>query len=246
MTMLIVLFLVAVWAGVQNALAGGGTFLTLPALMMTGMSALAANITSTVALFPGQLTACWGARRHVAGAGGLSVRVLVLLSLTGAVAGAILLLVTSSASFARMVPWLVLFATSVFAWGSFGPKRKNGAHMGPVGAGIAQFLIALYGGYFSGGIGFLMLAALTAAGQAIRNASATKNVLAGVINTSAVAVFLFSPQIHWLQAGVVCVGAIIGGWIGGHIINRVDEKILRAAAVAIGLALTVGLFIKAP
>ena len=246
MTMLVLLFAVAVWAGIQNALAGGGTFLTLPALMMTGMSALAANITSTVALFPGQITACWGARQHVASAGGVSARMLMALSLVGAVAGAVLLLVTPSAHFARMVPWLVLFATSVFAWGSFGPKRKTPSHLGPVGAGIAQFLIALYGGYFSGGIGFLMLAALTAAGQAIRNASATKNVLAAVINTSAVMVFLFSPQIHWLQAGVVCVGAIIGGWIGGHIINRVDEKLLRAAAVAIGAALTVGLFIKAP
>lgn len=240
------LFLVAVWAGVQNALAGGGTFLTLPALMATGMSALAANITSSVALFPGQITACWGGRRHVAGVGSLSVRALMLVSLAGAVMGAVLLLVTPSGSFAKLVPWLVLFATSVFAWGSFGPKQKGLRHLGPRGAGAAQFLISLYGGYFSGGIGFLMLAALSAAGQGIRAASATKNVLAGVINASAVVVFLFSPQVHWLQAGVVCVGAVIGGWAGGAIIDKVDERILRAAAVLIGLALTIGLFIRAP
>jgi uncharacterized membrane protein YfcA len=246
MTGLVVLFLVAVWAGVQNALAGGGTFLTLPALMLTGMSALAANITSTVALFPGQVTSSWGGRHHVAGAGGLPFSALVIISLLGGVIGAVLLLVTPSSIFARMVPWLVLFATGVFAWGSFGPKRDNSARLNQAGAGLAQFLIAIYGGYFGGGIGFLMLAALTAAGLSIRNASATKNVLAGVMNASAVAIFLFSPELHWLQAAVACAGAIIGGWIGGHMISRVSEKVLRIAAVAIGVALTVGLFIRAP
>jgi uncharacterized membrane protein YfcA len=246
MTGLIVLFLVAVWAGVQNALAGGGTFLTLPALMLTGMSALAANITSTVALFPGQITSSWGGRHHVAGAGGLSFRALVVISLAGGVIGAILLLVTPSSIFARLVPWLVLFATGVFAWGSFGPKRQAAPSLSRAGAGLAQFLISVYGGYFGGGIGFLMLAALTAAGLSIRGASATKNVLAGVMNASAVAIFLFSPELHWRQAAVACAGAIIGGWIGGHMISRVSEKVLRAAAVAIGVALTIGLFIKAP
>lgn len=240
------LFLVAVWAGVQNALAGGGTFLTLPALMATGMSALAANITSTVALFPGQVASCWGPRRHVAGVGSLSIRMLMLISLAGALTGAVLLLVTSSSSFAKLVPWLVLFATSVFAWGSFGPKLKGLHGIGPRGAGVAQFLISLYGGYFTGGIGFLMLAALSAAGQGIRAASANKNVLSGVVNASAVFVFLFSPEVHWLEAGVVAVGAITGGLIGGAMIDKVNEKALRIAAVVIGLALTVGLFIRAP
>jgi uncharacterized membrane protein YfcA len=246
MTGLVVLFFVAVWAGVQNALAGGGTFLTLPALMLTGMSALAANITSTVALFPGQVTSSWGGRHHVAGAGGLGFRALVVISLVGGVLGAILLLVMPSGIFARMVPWLVLFATSVFAWGSFGPRRTAGPSLNRTGAGLAQFLIAVYGGYFGGGIGFLMLAALTAAGLSIRGASATKNVLAGVMNASAVAIFLFSPELHWKQMGIAAVGAVIGGWIGGHMVDRVSEKVLRGAAVAIGLALTVGLFIRAP
>jgi len=246
MTAMIVLFLVAVWAGVQNALAGGGTFLTLPALMLTGMTALAANITSTVALFPGQITSSWGGRRHVAGAGGLSFRALVIISLLGGVIGAVLLLVTPSSIFARMVPWLVLFATAVFAWGSLVPRRESGPRLNRLGAGLAQFLISVYGGYFGGGIGFLMLAALTAAGLTIRHAGATKNVLAGVMNASAVAIFVFSPQLHWMQAAVACAGAIIGGWIGGHMISRVNEKVLRVAAIAIGVALTIGLFIRAP
>jgi uncharacterized membrane protein YfcA len=248
MTMgLVILFLVAVWAGIQNALAGGGTFLTLPALMFTGMTALSANITSSVALFPGQIASSWGGRDHVAGAGGLSFKALVVISLAGGLLGAILLLVTPSSIFQALVPWLVLFATSVFAYGSFVPRKADQPPvLGKIGAGIAQFCIAIYGGYFGGGIGFLMLAALTAAGLAIRSANATKNVLAGVMNASAVAIFVFSPQVHWLQAGIACVGAVLGGTIGGHMVNKVNQKVLRGAAVAIGVALTIGLFIRAP
>jgi uncharacterized membrane protein YfcA len=247
MAALVILFFVAVWAGVQNALAGGGTFLTLPALMLTDMSALAANITSTVALFPGQITSSWGGRDHVSGAGGLSFRALAAISLAGGILGAVLLLVTPSDIFKALVPWLVLFATSVFAYGSFVPRKADRPPvLGKIGAGFAQFCISIYGGYFGGGIGFLMLAALTAAGLAIRSANATKNVLAGVMNASAVAIFVFSPQVHWPQAAIACVGAAIGGVIGGHMVSKVNQKVLRAAAVLIGIALTIGLFIRAP
>jgi uncharacterized membrane protein YfcA len=247
MTALIILFVVATWAGIQNALAGGGTFLTLPALMLTGMTALAANITSTVALFPGQLASSWSGRAHVAGAGGLGFKTLVAISLVGGILGAVLLLVTPSSIFEHMVPWLVLFATAVFAYGSFVPRKSDHPPvLGKAGAMLAQFLISIYGGYFGGGIGFLMLAALTAAGLAIRNATATKNVLAGVMNASAVAIFVFSPQVHWQQAAIACVGAALGGVVGGHMVSRVNQTVLRAAAVLIGVALTIGLFIHAP
>jgi hypothetical protein len=247
MTALVILFFVAVWAGVQNALAGGGTFLTLPALMLTGMTALAANITSTVALFPGQLTSSWAGRSHVAGVGGLSFLALVVISLIGGIVGAILLLVTPSDIFKALVPWLVLFATSVFAYGSFVPRKADRPPvLGKVSAGAVQFCISVYGGYFGGGIGFLMLAALSAAGLSIRNANATKNVLAGVMNASAVAIFVFSPQMHWLQAVIACVGAALGGLVGGQLVNRVNQKVLRISAVAIGVALTIGLFVRAP
>jgi len=211
------------------------------------MTALSANITSTVALFPGQITSSWGGRDHVAGAGGLPFRALVAISLAGGIVGAVLLLVTPSDIFRHLVPWLVLFATSVFAYGSFVPRKADRPPaLGKMGAGAAQFAIAVYGGYFGGGIGFLMLAALTAAGLAIRSANATKNVLAGVMNASAVTIFIFSPQVHWLQAGIACVGAALGGTIGGHMISRVNQKVLRALAVLIGIALTIGLFVRAP
>ena len=242
----VILFAAALWAGIQNTLAGGGTFLTLPAMIFTGMNALQANITSTIALFPGQITSAWGGRSKVTGVGPLSFKALVLISLAGGIVGAILLLVTPSSIFAHLVPWLVLFATAVFAYGSFGPKRKTGHALNHAGAAIAQFCIAVYGGYFGGGIGFLMLAALTAAGLTIRAAGATKNVLAGVMNASAVLIFAFSPQVHWQQAAVAAVGAAIGGVIGGMLITRVNEKLLRGAAVAIGVLLTIGLFLRAP
>jgi uncharacterized membrane protein YfcA len=241
-----ILFVAAAWAGMQNALAGGGTFITLPALMLTGMSALAANVTSTIALFPGQMASSWSGRGHVSGAAGLSFRDLTIISLVGGVVGAILLLVTPSNFFAKLVPWLVLFATGVFAWGSFGPRKSHAPNLGKSGAGAAQFLISVYGGYFGGGIGFLMLAALTAAGLPIRAAGATKNVLAGVMNASAVAIFVFSREVHWRAAAIACAAAVLGGFASGMMVTKVDEKLLRVLAVLIGVALTVGLFLRAP
>ncbi|HEV2702070.1 MAG TPA: sulfite exporter TauE/SafE family protein [Steroidobacteraceae bacterium] len=241
---LLVLFLAALWAGVQNALAGGGSFVTLPALMFTGMDARAANITSTVALFPAQIATALTGRRLVTGAAGVSFRALVTISLLGGAIGAVLLLVTPSTFFAHLVPWLVLFATLIFAWGSFAPKRASHRHLSRRGAMAAQFGIAIYGGYFGGGIGFLMLAVLTAAGLVMRNAGATKNALAGVMNASAMLIFVFSPQVRWLQAGIASAGAITGGILGGLLLHRLNERLLRVVIVLIGLALTLGLFIR--
>ena len=247
--LLALLSLVAMIAGVQNALAGGGSFITFPALLLFGMNAQAANITSTIALFPGQIATGLANRSHVQGAEGLSFRTLMIISLAGGVVGAVLLLETPAAFFERLVPFLVLFATVVFAWGSFRRRPPPGGQaqvrLSPAGAAFAQGVIAIYGGYFGGGIGMLMLAALTLAGQSVHTAGATKNVLAGVMNASAVAVFAFSPQVHWIAALVVAIGAIIGGQIGAWLMFRVREKHLRIGVVAIGALLTVGLFARA-
>src|SRR5690242_9023075 len=146
---LVVLFVAAVWAGAQNQLAGGGSFLTLPALMLTGMDARAANITSTVALFPGQITGGLMARQLTAGLKRLSFRALSIISLIGGGLGAVLLLLTPSNFFQQLVPWLVLFATLAFAWGSFGRKPvANPHHLRPWATGLMQLAIATYGGYF--------------------------------------------------------------------------------------------------
>jgi uncharacterized membrane protein YfcA len=242
------LFAAGFAAGVQNALAGGGSFLTFPALLLAGLNARAANITSTVALFPGQVTTGLAGRRFVAGAAGLSFRALVAISLIGGTLGALLLLATPPAFFARLVPFLVLFATLVFAWGSFlrHPAEQGATRLGPRGAALAQLGISIYGGYFGGGIGFLMLAALTLAGLALRPAGATKNVLAAAMNASAVVVFIASPDVHWIAAVSLGAGAIAGGQVGAWLLRRVDDRKLRVAVVILGVALTVGLFLRQP
>jgi uncharacterized membrane protein YfcA len=230
----------------QNALAGGGSFITLPSLILTGMDPRAANITSTIALFPAQIATGWTGRKLVAGAGGLSFRALVGISLVGGALGAGLLLLTPASFFARLVPWLVLFATAIFAWGSFRRRAETSRKLNRFGATAAQLCISIYGGYFGGGIGFLMLAALTAAGVVLRAAGATKNVLAAVMNASAVAIFVFSPEVRWLAAAVSSSGAIVGGVLGGLMLQRVNERLLRMGVVLIGVALTIGLFLRAP
>ena len=243
---LALLFIAGLWAGVQNALAGGGSFVTLPALILSGMDARAANITSTIALFPGQLSTGFAGRRLVEGAANLSFRALLVISLVGGALGGVLLLVTPASFFAHLVPWLVLFATSVFAYGSFFRRKAREAgpavHLSTTQAAVAQFLIAIYGGYFGGGIGFLMLAALTMAGLETRRAGATKNVLAGVMNAAAVAIFVFSPSVRWGPAVILGIGAILGGLAGAWMLSRVNEKLLRGFVVLIGIVLTIGLF----
>jgi uncharacterized membrane protein YfcA len=185
----------------------------------------------------------------VTGAGKLSFRALFIVSVAGGALGGLLLLNTPSSVFARLVPWLVLFATAVFSWGSFVRKSDTkgdaaSVQLGAVGAGLAQFCIAIYGGYFGGGIGFLMMAALTMAGLPTRNAGATKNALGGVMNAAAVLLFVTSPEVHWLEAGVLGSGAIIGGLMGAWALHRINERVLRMVIVAIGVCLTIGLFLK--
>lgn len=242
--MYLLLFLAGVWAGAQNALAGGGSFITLPALILAGLDPRAANITSTVALFPGQVTTGLAGRSLVSGAQRLSFKALFIVSLAGGVIGALLLLATPPRAFALMVPWLVLFATAMFAWGSFARRPSSTVPLGPIPAGAIQFLIAIYGGYFGGGIGFLMLSALTLAGLPVRSAGATKNVLAAVMNASAVAIFVFSPEVHWLNALFLGAGSILGGLCGAWMLKRVPELPLKLLVVAIGVILTVALFLR--
>jgi len=232
-------------AGAQNALAGGGSFVTLGMLVLAGLDPRAANITSTIALFTGQVATGYAGRIMTSGAEGLSFRSLFIISLVGGAVGALLLLATPPTFFAGLVPWLVLFATVVFFWGSFLRKASEGKSLlSAQAAGAAQFLIAIYGGYFGGGIGFLMLAVLTVAGLPVRSASATKNALAAAMNASAVAIFVFSPDVHWLHAVVLGAGGIAGGLVGVWLLPRVNERWLRVGVIAIGIVLTIGLFLR--
>lgn len=229
------------WAGGQNALAGGGSFVTLPALMAAGLDARVANLTSTVALFPGQITTALANREMVSGIGRLSFRWLLVLALAGGVAGALLLLATPSSLFRDFLPWLVLIATGLFAYGAFGPKLST-AHLPRWKLATGQTLVSIYGGYFGGGMGFLMLAIFTLAGATVKAAQANKNALAAAMNLAGALVFAFSGEVGWREAIAVGSGSIIGGWLGAHAIAHVPDKLLKGGVVAIGLALTIGLF----
>jgi len=238
-----ILLLAGVWAGAQNALAGGGSFITLPALMAAGLDARVANLTSTVALFPGQITTALANRKLVSGIGGVGFGWLLGLSLVGGVLGALLLLATPSDVFRRMLPWLVLAATLLFARGAFG-RKLEAANLPPGRLKAGQLLVGIYGGYFGGGIGFLMLALFTLAGSAVREAQANKNALAAAMNLSGAAVFITSGEVAWRQALILGAASMLGGWGGAHAIRHVPDRLLKGSVVAIGLALTVGLFWK--
>jgi uncharacterized protein len=240
----IVLFLGAMWAGAQNAIAGGGSFITLPILMLTGLDARAANIASCIALFPAQAASAWKSWSMADGVGKLKLVHLLMLSLAGGAVGALVLLATPVKLFAGLVPWLVLFATAAFAWGSFGPKPKQARQEHPARTAFIQFLLGGYGGYFGGGNGFLLMAHLTLAGQAVRTSGATKNVVNVAMNLTAVIIFLIMATIHWKQVAVASAGAVIGSFVGVWVLRRLDEKILRVVIVVIGVALAIGLFLR--
>lgn len=234
-------------AGMMNSLAGGGSFVTFPALLLAGLNPRAANITSAIALFPSQAAAGWTSRGMAAGAAGLSLVTLFAVSIIGGGVGAVLLLATPVSIFTHLVPWLILFSTLVFIWGSFFKRQHAQDEKPPVSprmAMVLQFIIAIYGGYFGGGIGILMLAALTAVGVAVRAAGATKNALAGVMNIAAVAIFLVESKQNWTLVLVLGTAAMIGAQIGVLMLRRVPETVLRVVVSGIGIALTIGMFLR--
>lgn len=243
----IILALAGFCAGVVNVVAGGGGFLTFPALLLTGIDPRAANITSTIGLYPMQLTAGFAGRKHATSPPDISFRTMLAVSFIGGALGAGLLLLTSPAFFGALVPWLVLFATIMFAWGSFRPPPavKGVHHLGKVGAVATHFFVSIYVGYYGGGAGFLVLAALTMAGMQVRPANAAKIILIGAMNTSAVVIFLFSHDIAWMQALVIFVASEIGSHlVGVRILNMVSDRVMRIGIVVFGLLLSVWLFAR--
>ncbi|QWF70675.1 sulfite exporter TauE/SafE family protein [Methylomonas paludis] len=239
---LLLIALAGLYAGTQNTLAGGGSFITFPTLLLAGLNPLAANITSTIALYPNQITSALAGRKLAGGVNKLSLGQLFSLSIAGGITGALLLLNTPVSIFAKLVPWLVLVATLIFCWGSFRRKSLHSSRVPTPVLALIQFVIGIYGGYFGGGIGILMLAALTIAGQQVRTATATKNVLAMAMNTSAVGLFAFSSQIDWLAAVALAIGGIAGGLTGSWLVHRLPEKIMRGFVVVVGFGLTGWLF----
>jgi uncharacterized membrane protein YfcA len=234
-------------AGALNAVAGGGSFLTLPALVFTGVPPVVANATGTVALLPGYAAGAWGFKDDMAPPPGLSMRQVVALSLLGGSAGAALLLFTPDATFRKVVPWLLLAATALFA---FGPQLrawaagKNATHAAPSAgkAALGMLAVAIYGGYFNGGLGILLLALFGLLGQTQLNAmNGMKNVVSALLTAIAVAIYAVGGIVEWPQALLMMVAATAGGYGGARVARRIPAPVLRWGIVATGLVMA-GLF----
>ena len=250
----IILFAAAILGGMLNSVAGGGTFITLPTLIFTGVLPINANATSTIALWPGSLAAIGGYR----GTSYVERRLVFLLglvSIVGGILGANVLLHTKQAIFLHLVPYLLLFATLLFAFGGTITARLRQRKVGADGGAqpfqlsliwtvILQFGIALYGGFFGGGIGILMLATLSLMGiEDIHSANALKVILAACINGVAVVTFIFVGAIFWGQALVMMLGAIAGGFGGAIIARRLDPKLVRRFVILVGIVMSLYFFV---
>ncbi len=225
-------------AGALNAVAGGGSFLTLPALVFTGMPPVVANATGTVALLPGYLAGAWGFREDTAPPPGLSMRLLVALSLAGGAAGAALLLVTPEATFRRVVPWLLLAATALFAFGRWLRQRLAGGVPSTPKAVAGVLAVAAYGGYFNGGLGILLLALFGLLGQTNLHAmNGLKNWVSALLTAMAVAIYAAGGVVLWPQALVMMLAATAGGYGGARVARRIPAQWLRGGIVATGLVM---------
>ncbi len=229
-------------AGMINAIAGGGTFFTFPALLSVGLPPVIANATSALAVWPGHAAAVPVAWRTLASVGrGLPIR--CALALTGGLVGAGLLLLTADRVFTALVPWLMLLATLLFAAGPklrmwLPPLRRGGGRLAPLGL-VMEFVVSVYGGYFGAGLGVLLIATLSLSGyEDLREANALKNLLASIVSSVAVLTFVLAGAISWPHALPALGGAIIGGALGARAAQRVPATWLRLGVIAFGAALT--------
>jgi uncharacterized protein len=249
----LLLFFSAFVGGTLNSVAGGGSFFTFPALVFVGVPPIPANATSTVAIWPGSVASIGAYRRELAAQKRTILLILVGTSLIGGVLGALLLIKTPQSAFERLLPYLLLFATVLFAVSPTVTKRLRMRNIvkaelslaGLIGIAIVQFIIAIYGGYFGGGIGILMLAALALMGmESIHTMNALKVLLATCINGVAVVTFILFGLVVWPQAILMAVGAIIGGYGGAYYARKIDQKWVRLFVIVVGFAMTVYFFIR--
>jgi uncharacterized protein len=237
-------------AGVMNAMAGGGTILTYPTLVFIGESAITANATSTVALWPGALSSMYGYRREMAEHVDW-LKTLLLPSLLGGALGAVLLLRTPVATFARLAPLLILFATFLFTLQGAVSRWTGSPHLAgrtPARLTLAwlfQFSVGVYGGYFGAAIGILMLAVLGFLGLSdIHAANGIKNFFGMCINGVAAAYFIARGAIDWPAATIMIVGAITGGYGGARFARAIGRERARAAVVVIGFLVAALLLVE--
>ncbi len=250
------LFVAGVIAGAINSVAGGGSLISFPSLIAFGVPSIVANATNTAVVWPGTVSSALAYRNDLTRRRSL-LFTLLLPSFLGGLLGAVVLVVTPEETFARIVPLLVLFATILFALSDW-IKRLIGGDNGTAhhdeqlnwlsglwGFGF-QLFVATYGGYFGAGMGILMLASLSLMGlRDVHRMNALKTVLGSMINGVAFVYFIVRGLVLWDLAIMMGIGAIIGGYAGARLAKRVNQKALRAFIIAVGLIVSIWLFIKA-
>ena len=249
MTLITILFAAGagLLGGAMNALAGGGTFATLPALIALGLPANTANATSNVALLPGAATSAWAFRDELSPVGGVGIRLLAAITFVGGLGGSLLLAATPTHVFDLVIPWLLLFAFAVIAFGKVAADAlKRRVAIGTRTLIVAQGLLGLYGGYFGGGVGLMTTAVYgLLAGVSPRALFAPRTLMLAIANLAAAVVFIAVGLVRWAACLPMLVGAIIGGWAGAHIGKRLPAGVVRGWTLLITGATTAVFFWRA-
>lgn len=239
------LFVAAAVGGAINSVAGGGSFVAFPALLFAGLPAVPANATNTIALWPGAAASAFAYRRELR-----DVRREILpmgaASVIGGILGSVLLLRTSNQTFVLLIPWLLLFAALVFSFGNTVSRAlAGGAQASLTVAVIAQAVISVYGGYFGGGMGIMILAVLSLLGMAdVHRMNALKTVLATLVNGTAVVAFIVARTVVWGPGLVMVAGGIAGGYAGATVARRTDKKHVRRLVLAVAWTMTAYFFAR--
>jgi uncharacterized membrane protein YfcA len=243
------LFGVSVISGAMNAVAGGGSFLSFPMLLLMGVPPIQANATNTMALWPGILGSIGAYRKELRGPEARHVLgPLLATGLLGGALGAVTLLITPQQTFLRLIPYLLLSATVLFAFSRkiTAALRPNGeAALSTLGGATAQFFVAFYIGYFGAGAGILMMALLALLGMTqIHRINAYKTVQAAACNGIAILAFIFKDVIYWKHAGVMLAGALLGGYYGAFLAQKMKPEHVRWIVIAIGTGMSAYFFLK--
>lgn len=233
--------------GAMNAMTGGGSFVTLPALIAAGVPSVAANASSTIALYPGGLASAWVYRGGLDRIAGVPLRPTLVATLAGGLVGALLLLWTPGVLFDRVLPWLLLAATLALAFGrQLGPALRARFRAGTGTLLTIQFLLGLYGGYFGGAVGLMMMAAWNLLdGADVKTLNPARTLLVSAANSIAVLCFAISGIVHWRAALLVAIGAAVGGYLGAVLGKRLPAGLVRIATVLLALAMTLTFFLRA-
>lgn len=244
----LVLILAGLIAGAINSVAGGGSFLTFPSLMFAGVPAVIANASNTVAMVPGTITSAFAYRSDIQRLDQVRIKSWFIVSLFGGATGAALLLFTSDRTFRVVAPWLLLFATLLFAFGNQVSLALRGRLHSSHGAMLlVLFPICVYGGYFGGGMGIMFLAAMRLYGLTdIHGMNGIKTVLSSSLNAIAAGIFIASHQVSWQPALVMMAAGIVGGYLGPIGARQVPPKFIRGLVIAVGAVMTAYFFYIAP